>query len=212
MAGPGRAAADRIGAEPANCEAMAKATTKSSKRHMKGFAPTAKFVSADIRKAGEKRGFAETRVLTHWAEIVGDEVASISRPVDVRFSRGAFGATLRVLTTGANAPMLEMQKERLRERVNAVYGFNAISKVRITQTAPTGFSDGRVEFKYAPKVQAPLQPDPQDAAEASKAAEGVENEAQERAVKAMGCDEVQGFMYAKPMPEKELITYLQAKQ
>jgi len=27
-----------------------------------------------------------------------------------------------------------------------------------------------------------------------------------------GCDEVQGFMYAKPMPEKELITYLQAKQ
>lgn len=43
----------------------------------------------------------------------------------------------------------------------------------------------------------------------STIAEGVENEAQERAVKAMGCDEVQGFMYAKPMPQAELLKYLQ---
>lgn len=43
----------------------------------------------------------------------------------------------------------------------------------------------------------------------STIAEGVENEAQELAVKAMGCDEVQGFMYAKPMPQAELLKYLQ---
>ena len=39
-------------------------------------------------------------------------------------------------------------------------------------------------------------------------AEGVENEAQERAVKAMGCDEVQGFMYAKPMTAVDLVKFL----
>jgi len=42
-------------------------------------------------------------------------------------------------------------------------------------------------------------------------AEGVETQAQADYLSELGCDEVQGFMYAKPMPEKELITYLQAK-
>jgi hypothetical protein len=35
--------------------------------------------------------------------------------------------------------------------VNAVYGYNAISKVRITQTASTGFSEGQVSFDHRPK-------------------------------------------------------------
>ena len=61
------------------------------------------------------------------------------------------GATLTVLTTGAQAPMLEMQKDKLREKVNAVYGYNAIARVRITQTAPTGFAEGQAQFNPAPK-------------------------------------------------------------
>ena len=40
-------------------------------------------------------------------------------------------------------------------------------------------------------------------------AEGVEHLAQEQAIIAMGCDEVQGFMYAKPMPPSELLLFLQ---
>jgi c-di-GMP phosphodiesterase len=43
-------------------------------------------------------------------------------------------------------------------------------------------------------------------------AEGVETLEQERAVTAMGCDEVQGFMYAKPMPPAELILFLQQRK
>lgn len=43
-------------------------------------------------------------------------------------------------------------------------------------------------------------------------AEGVENKAQEQALKLMGCDEVQGFMYAKPMPPAELLHYLQQQK
>lgn len=118
---------------------MRRATTK-------GFERTSKLLQDRIRVASESRGFAESRVLTHWAEIVGDDVAAIARPVDVKFGRQGFGATLTVLTTGAHAPMLEMQKEALRQKVNAVYGYNAIARLRITQTAPSGFADGRVEF------------------------------------------------------------------
>ncbi|MEC7258544.1 MAG: DUF721 domain-containing protein, partial [Pseudomonadota bacterium] len=129
---------------------------KSSTR---GFKRTAIVLNDQIKRAGESRGFAVSRVLTHWAEIAGADIAGIARPVNVSYGRGGFGATLTVLTTGAQAPMLEMQKERLRERVNAAYGYNAISRVRITQTAPTGFSEGQAMFAPQPKPTAPA-PDP----------------------------------------------------
>jgi len=117
-----------------------------------GFKPATGLLQNRIRKASEARGFAEQRLLTHWAEIVGDATAQIAHPVDIAYGRGGFGATLTVLTTGAQAPMLEMQKEQLRDKVNACYGYRAISRVRITQTARTGFAEGRVAFKAAPKA------------------------------------------------------------
>jgi hypothetical protein len=122
---------------------------RNSQTH--GFKRTSSLLQTQIRKTSETRGFAQSRLLTHWAEIAGDDIAAISRPVEVRYGRSGFGATLTLLTTGANAPILEMQKEKLREKVNAVYGYNAISKVRITQTAATGFSEGQVSFDHRPK-------------------------------------------------------------
>ena len=115
----------------------------------RGFKRTSSLLQTQIRKTSESRGFAQSRLLTHWAEIAGPDVAAISRPVEVRYGRGGFGATLTLLTTGSNAPILEMQKEALRAKVNAIYGYNAISKLRITQTAATGFSEGQVSFDHS---------------------------------------------------------------
>src|SRR6056297_1894133 len=114
----------------------------------RGFSRAATLMQTKIRKASEDRGFAVTRLLTHWPEVVGQATAAIATPVNVSYGKGGMGATLTLLTTGAQAPMLEMQKEKLREKVNAVYGYNAISRVRITQTAPTGFADGQVDFDH----------------------------------------------------------------
>ena len=129
-------------------------------RRGKGFRRTSALLSARIREAGESRGFAVSKVLTHWAEIAGAEIARISRPVNVSYGRGGMGATLTVLTTGAQAPMLEMQKERLRERVNSCYGYNAIARIRITQTAPTGFDEGQRAFAAPAHRPEPPAPDP----------------------------------------------------
>ncbi|KMW60597.1 hypothetical protein AIOL_000761 [Candidatus Rhodobacter oscarellae] len=118
-------------------------------------------VQRDIRKASESRGFAVSKLLTNWAEIAGEQVAAIARPVNVSYAKGGFGATLTLLTTGAQAPMLQMQTERLKERVNACYGYAAIRHIRITQTAPTGFAEGRADFEHA--AQAPQKPVPSKA-------------------------------------------------
>ena len=152
----------------------------------KGFKLTATLLTDRIRLAGETRGFAVSRVLTGWPEIVGDDIAAIARPVNVSYGRGGFGATLTVLTTGAQAPMLEMQKEQLRAKVNAVYGYNAISRIRITQTAPTGFAEGQAQFEMRPKPHAENPADPAVEQSARDAAKSVENENLRSALELLG--------------------------
>ncbi|MEO9779076.1 MAG: DciA family protein [Sedimentitalea sp.] len=151
----------------------------------RGFKRTASVLSDPIRKAGESRGFAVSRLLTHWAEIAGPEISSIARPVNVTYGRGGFGATLTLLSTGAQAPMLEMQKEPLRAKVNAVYGYNAISRVRITQTAATGFAEGQAQFEsQKPASQTELAPE--ILASATQAASPIENDDLRQALEQLG--------------------------
>ncbi|MEM6758051.1 MAG: DUF721 domain-containing protein [Pseudomonadota bacterium] len=127
-----------------------------------GFKRTANLLTGRIRHASAKRGFGESRLLTQWAEIAGPEIAAISRPVEVSYGRGGMGATLTLLTKGAYAPMLEMQKDQLRDRVNSVYGHKAINHIRITQTAASGFAEGQVQFERQTnsKDDTPPQPTP----------------------------------------------------
>lgn len=126
----------------------------------KGFKRTGSLLTDRIRRASESRGFAQSRLLTQWVEIAGQDIAGIAQPVEVSYGRGGMGATLTLLTTGAHAPMLEMQKEQLRAKVNAVYGYNAIARVRITQTAATGFAEGRVAFGHKGTDEGQAQVDP----------------------------------------------------
>lgn len=81
--------------------------------------------------------------------------------------------------------MLEMQKETLRERVNAVYGYNAISRVRITQTAPTGFAEGQAQFAPAAPQPAPV-PEPDDIASVETAVRPVADEGLRAALERLG--------------------------
>ena len=125
------------------------ATGEQRKGNGKGFRQAASLVSDRIRKAGESRGFAVARLLTHWAEIVGPDTAALCRPSKVGYGREGFGATLTVLCGGAVAPLVQMKAEDIRARVNACYGYNAISRVRITQTAPDavpGFAEPQAAF------------------------------------------------------------------
>lgn len=139
----------------------------TSARRAYGFRRADSLLQGRIRDASATRGFAQSRLLTQWAEIAGPRIAGIARPVEISYGRGGLGATLVLLTTGAHAPVLEMEAPKLRERVNAVYGYNAISRIRITQTAPTGFEAGQVAFVHAPKAHCAAEPAPELRAKAA---------------------------------------------
>ena len=123
-------------------------------RRRRGFERAASLVAGRIREAGESRGFAVSRLLTHWDDIVGADLSEKARPVEVSYGRG-FGATLTLLTSGAAAPIVEMQKETIRERVNACYGYAAISRIRLTQTSARGFAEPVEAFAARPSTPEP---------------------------------------------------------
>jgi hypothetical protein len=143
-------------------------------RKARGFQPAFALVREPVRAVSESRGFAVSRLLTHWAEVVGPELAAATRPVKVSYGREGLGATLTLLVQGAMAPMVEMQKARIRDRVNGVYGYNAISRIFLTQTSAAGFAEGRTPFSPA----APRDPgaDPETAARAASAVAPITDE------------------------------------
>lgn len=139
---------------------------QANPRRRRGFEKAVTLVGTELRSPAEKRGFAETKLLTHWSEIVGPEIADMALPVKVKYGRG-FGGTLVVLTTGAKAPLLEMARATIIARVNACYGYSAIKDVIVTQTAPTGFAEGQVAFAAQMPRPRPA-PDPARLAQATK--------------------------------------------
>lgn len=155
----------------------------SAQRRFRGFEAASSLVRDQVRVAGESRGFAVARLLTHWPEIAGTALAAVTRPVKVGYGREGMGASLTLLVSGAMAPLVEMQKEHLRERVNAVYGYAAISRILLTQTAATGFSEGQASF--APAPAALKAPDPAIQAEAARTAEPIRDEGLRRALEAL---------------------------
>ncbi|MEM0976371.1 MAG: DciA family protein [Pseudomonadota bacterium] len=117
------------------------------------FTQTGTYLKDAIRRVSETRGFAETRLLTHWVDIVGPEFAPRVQPVKVAFPKAGFGAVLTVLCKGADAPMIEMSIPRMIERVNSAYGYRAISQIRVTQTAPSGFQEEQRPFEVQTRNQ-----------------------------------------------------------
>lgn len=157
----------------------------AQKRGGKGFRQASGFLAKRIREAGESRGFAVSRLLTHWPEIAGPEIAAHARPVEVTYGRGDFGATLTLLTSGAQAPLLQMQAEKLREKVNAVYGYAAIARIRITQTSASGFGEPQPAFGRAPEAPQ-AEPAPEAVDRAARASADVEDNGLREALSRLG--------------------------
>ncbi len=164
---------------------MTRAPDPAPSRRKRGFEPAGGLLKDRIRTAGEARGFAVSRLLTHWAEVVGTDLAAMTRPVKIGYSKGGFGGTLTLLVQSVQAPMVQMQLPAMVEKVNACYGFRAISRIHLTQTAPLGFAEGQAEFAHAPKETAAPAPDPAIERAAADAALGVRDDGLRDALEAL---------------------------
>lgn len=85
-----------------------------------------------------KKGLLHAKLLTNWKEIIGHDRARYCQPSAIDFKPAAkekggkfIGAKLTIASTSAFAPMLEMERDLLRERINRYFGYNAIHSLRI---------------------------------------------------------------------------------
>ncbi|HVJ42190.1 MAG TPA: DciA family protein [Dongiaceae bacterium] len=96
-------------------------------------------VPAITRAAIGSRGFAEAGLITHWAEIVGAELARGCQPDQLRFPRGKDGegerrgGTLTLRCIGAMALELQHQTPLLLDRINSYFGYRAVAQLRLIQ-------------------------------------------------------------------------------
>ena len=141
-------------------------------RRLRGFEAASGLLKEPIRTVGETRGFTVAKLFTHWAAIVGEDLAACTRPIKVGYGREGLGATLTVLTQASHAPVLQMELPRIKDRVNACYGYAAIARITITQTAAMGFAEGQAVFAPA-AAKRETAPDPAVQAAAIARAEGI---------------------------------------
>jgi hypothetical protein len=95
-----------------------------------------------ITEAAFKRyGFAQADVVAHWADIVGSELAAHSMPERIRWPRQSGeqaqmqGGTLCIKAAPGRALELQYEASRIIGRINSFFGYAAIAKLKVTQSA-----------------------------------------------------------------------------
>lgn len=79
-------------------------------------------------------GFSQGVLISRWGEVAGPVYARHSVPQTLKFPRGeTSGGTLTVLVEGAFALQLQHVAPQLVERVNAILGHNAVSRLKLVQ-------------------------------------------------------------------------------
>lgn len=114
-----------------------------------GLKSVQEFLPAVAKPAFERYGFSSAEILTNWAAYAGADIASYTAPERLKWPRAGdgekTGATLVLRVSGARALELQHKMPQLLERVNAAFGYRAVTTIRILQ-AP-------LPDKPKPKVQ-----------------------------------------------------------
>jgi hypothetical protein len=89
-------------------------------------------------KALGKKGLGYGKLVTDWALIVGADLGQMTAPVKLAFPRGErTDATLTIDVVPARAIEVQHAMPQLIERVNGVFGYRAVAKIKLVQRPPT---------------------------------------------------------------------------
>jgi hypothetical protein len=125
---------------------VAKKINISSERKSKDLTSISKTVLPIAKQLLGARGFMEIDLLTNWKYIVGDELAQFSLPQKLTFrkdERTDGSLTVSVLS-GAFAMEIKQNEPRILEKINAYFGYKAVSKLKILQNGdPQNFLLGK---------------------------------------------------------------------
>ncbi len=91
------------------------------------------------KPAFERYGFALVEILQHWSAYAGKELAAYTAPEKLKWPRAAQsdatseGATLILRVDGPRAVEVQHRIPQLIERLNAAFGYRAVTAIRLLQ-------------------------------------------------------------------------------
>jgi hypothetical protein len=100
--------------------------------------PLSQLVSKTIADLFARQGFASTGIVTHWAQIVGAEIADHAEPMRMAWPRRVHEddpepATLVLRVEGPVALEIQHLSGVIIERVNRFFGWRAVGRIQIRQ-------------------------------------------------------------------------------
>ncbi len=107
--------------------------------------PLARFIPNLTKKVFQKHGFSSVSLVADWSEVVGASLAVQCQPERLKWPRAAqpkagdatptqaTGATLILRTDAAYALEIEYASAQILERINAYFGYRAITTLKIVQ-------------------------------------------------------------------------------
>jgi len=95
--------------------------------------PAGRALAPLIRELDEKFGRGAGALEPRWREIVGDQLARVTRPQKLTKGRAGAGGTLELRVAGPAALLVQHQSADILARVNLFLGPGAVDKLRIAQ-------------------------------------------------------------------------------
>ena len=100
--------------------------------------PLAEFIGRSLGDVFAKQGFASGELVTHWPEIVGEDIAGLAEPIKLNWPRHGSAdaqepATLLLRVDGPAAIEIQHLAPIILERVNRFLGWRAVARIGIRQ-------------------------------------------------------------------------------
>ncbi|HEX2652697.1 MAG TPA: DciA family protein [Xanthobacteraceae bacterium] len=104
--------------------------------------PLSQLVGQYLADTFAKQGFASTKLVTHWPDIVGAEIAKHSEPIKIQWPRSddphvQDPGTLVLRVEGPAAIEIQHLSSVILDRVNQFFGWRAIGKIALRQAPLT---------------------------------------------------------------------------
>ena len=89
-----------------------------------------------VAPSARERGFAISRLISHWHDIVGN-TAAWCRPADIHFPRGSRNnGILKLQITAGRGPQAQAMSAQIIDQVNAAFGYQAVDRITLAQNLP----------------------------------------------------------------------------
>ena len=95
--------------------------------------PAGRSLAKFVRELDEKFGRGAGALEPRWREIVGDQLARVTRPQKLTKGRAGSGGTLELRVVGPAALLVQHQSADILARVNLFLGPGSVDKLRIAQ-------------------------------------------------------------------------------